>query len=114
MSDCIFCKIVSGQMKAKKVFENDEILGFHDHRPLAQVHILFVTKEHYVDIREIKDPCLIGRLVQAACQKATEFPEAQKGFRLVTNNGAEAGQTVFHVHLHLFAGRFLGRPPASG
>ena len=113
MSDCIFCKIVAGDMPSKKVFEDDEIFAFHDVRPLAEVHILFVTKHHYADVRQIKDPALIGRIVQAATKIAEDFPQAQKGFRLVTNSGAEAGQTVFHFHLHLFAGKFHGRQPAG-
>lgn len=113
MDDCIFCKIASGAMPSKKVFEDDEILAFHDIKPLAEVHILFITKHHYADVREIKDPAFIGRIVQRATKIAEDFPQAKKGFRLVTNSGAEAGQTVFHFHLHLFAGKFHGRAPAA-
>ena len=105
--DCLFCRIVQGKIPAKKAYEDDEILGFHDIAPKAPLHLLFITKAHFRDARELKDPALFGRLCRAAVLAAEQSPEAKRGFRLVMNTGAEAGQSVFHVHLHLLAGKPL-------
>jgi histidine triad (HIT) family protein len=111
-ADCIFCKIVAGQVPASKVYETDSVLAFHDLSPKAPTHILIIPKKHIPGMADLQaeDAPLMGELALAARDIA-----AQQGvtddFRLVTNNGASAGQSVFHLHWHLLAGRRMGWPP---
>ena len=110
MSDCVFCKIVAGELPSKKVFETDRLLAFEDINPKAPTHILLVPKKHKVNLVDgSADPALLGEILAACAEVA-----AQRGvtdYRVVTNTGAEAGQVVFHLHFHLLAGRRMGWPP---
>ena len=110
--DCLFCRIISKQIPAKVEFENDSMVAIHDINPQAPVHILFIPKKHVAEVSDITeaDRALVGDLVFKAKERAHE-QNLDKGFRLVFNNGKEAGQSVFHVHLHLLAGRTMKWPP---
>lgn len=110
---CLFCKIVKKEIPAKIVYEDDGVLAFEDINPQAPVHILVIPKKHIATSLDIKDEDheLMGRLFQAANRIAQERGVAERGFRTVVNCNREAGQTVFHLHLHLFGGRALHWPP---
>ena len=106
MSDCIFCKIVAGDIPAKKLYEDDEILAFWDIAPQAPVHFLVIPKKHIaapVNIEE-EDDKIIGKLIRVGARLAAENGTAE-GFRVIFNNGKKAGQVVFHIHLHILGGR---------
>jgi len=113
MSDCLFCKMASGAIPVKKVFEDDALFAIEDINPQAPVHILVIPKEHLVNALDLSpaNDELIGRVYRAAAQLARERGVAEDGFRIVNNNNAGAGQSVFHIHFHLLAGRHLGWPP---
>ncbi len=111
--DCLFCKIIKNEIPSKTVYDDDEILAFEDVNPQAPVHILVIPKKHIstpLDM-EKEDNELIGRLFQVANKLAKDRGVAERGFRLVMNCNREAGQTVFHLHLHLLAGRAMHWPP---
>lgn len=107
--DTIFSKIIRGEIPADKVFENEKIVAFKDINPAAPVHILIVPKKEIPDLQSLKpeDFPLIADVV-AAAQTLAERYEIADGYRLLTNNGAPAGQSVFHLHFHLIGGRRLG------
>jgi histidine triad (HIT) family protein len=112
MSECIFCKIVAGQIPAKRVGESDELLAFHDVNPQAPVHVLVVPRRHIasLDAAGAGDEALLGRMllfVRAVARKLG----VESGYRVVNNCGSSAGQSVFHIHLLLLGGRPLGWPP---
>ena len=111
--ECLFCKIISGQIKGSKVYEDENVFAFRDINPQAPVHILIVPKKHISTILEIdkEDENLIGYLFAVANRIATDEGIAAKGFRTIINCNKEAGQTVFHIHLHLLGGRYMGWPP---
>jgi histidine triad (HIT) family protein len=113
MSDCLFCKFVSGEIKPNIVFEDDEVLAFRDVNPQAPTHILVIPKHHISTLNEIRpeDAELIGKLYLAAQRVAKEEGIAEPGYRTLINCNAEAGQSVFHIHLHLLGGRPMGWPP---
>lgn len=106
MSDCIFCKIIKGEIGSDIVFENDKLIAFKDLNPQAPIHILIIPKKHLsrVENLEQNDSSLMGDLVFAAKQ-ITEKMNVKSGYRLVFNNGSDGGQEVEHIHLHLLAGR---------
>jgi len=106
----IFGKIVRGEIPAEKVYEDDTILAFKDINPIAPVHILIIPKKEIPDIQSLtkEDSNLVYEMVKVAQQLATEF-ELDEGYRLITNNGNNAGQEVKHLHFHLVGGRKLGR-----
>ena len=106
--DCIFCRIVAKELPAKIVYEDDEMLAFPDVSPRAPLHVLIVPKVHLDSLAEATDAGLIGRLALRAAAIAKEGGYAERGFRVLTNTGPEAGQTVQHLHMHVLAGR-LGR-----
>lgn len=110
-SDCIFCKIVAGEIPASKVFESDEILAFHDIAPVAPVHVLLIPKKHIASLQDLgeEDLGLMGNLAAAAQHVAREKGVAESGYRLLTNSGKDAGQIVFHLHWHLIGGKPLGK-----
>ena len=111
--NCLFCKIISKEIPSKTVYEDEHVLAFEDVTPQAPVHILIVPKKHIstsLDIQE-EDNELIGRMFQAVNVIAKEKGIAEKGFRTVMNCNREAGQTVFHIHLHLLGGRAMQWPP---
>ena len=109
---CIFCQIVAGKARARKVYETDTVLAFWDISPKAPVHILIVPKKHIARLSDLTDDdtWLMGEIV-AAAKAVAEQEGVGDGFRLVANNGAQAGQSVFHIHFHLLGGRPLGWPP---
>lgn len=113
MTDCLFCKIVEGTIPAKKVHDDESCIGFHDINPQAPVHVLFVPKRHIATTNELipEDRELVGHLTLAAAKYARSQGFADGGYRLVMNCNRDAGQTVFHVHLHVLAGRQLVWPP---
>jgi histidine triad (HIT) family protein len=111
--NCLFCKIIKKEIPAKIIYENEEILAFEDINPQAPVHFLVIPKKHISTSLDIKDEDneLIGRLYQAANQLARDRGIAEEGFRIVMNCNAGAGQTVFHIHLHVLGGRAMHWPP---
>ncbi|GHV93765.1 histidine triad nucleotide-binding protein [Spirochaetia bacterium] len=113
MSDCIFCKIIAGEIPCKKIFEDDEMLAFHDITPQAPVHFLLIPKKHIRNLMELEagDGVLIGRLLNKAQELAKELGCEEKGARFVINAKSDGGQTVDHLHIHILGGRSLGWPP---
>lgn len=110
---CIFCKIVSKSIPAKVLFEDDDLVAFHDLNPTAPVHVLVIPKKHIAGLGDAsaEDAFLLGKLLVAARRVAEETGVAQSGFRTVINHGAHAGQSVFHVHVHVIGGRAMAWPP---
>lgn len=110
--DCLFCRIIRGEIPAKKVYEDKDTFVFEDIDPKAPTHVLIIPKEHIVDLKEAKleDAEIIGRLHLVAAQIARER-KIENGYRTVFNVGPGAGQSVFHLHLHLLGGRKLSWPP---
>jgi len=113
MSDCLFCKIINGEIPSEKVYEDDDIYAFRDITPVAPLHALIIPKKHIASINELEnnDAETMGKLFLAAKKIAADEGYTDKGFRTVMNCGEDAGQTVFHVHLHVLAGRDLNWPP---
>ncbi|MGH9540533.1 MAG: histidine triad nucleotide-binding protein [Terriglobales bacterium] len=111
-SDCLFCKIVSGQLPAKKAYEDDRVFAFHDLHPGAPTHVLIVPKRHLAGLAEAApaDEALLGHLQLVAARLAGELG-LERGYRTVINVGPHAGQSVFHLHLHLLGGRAMAWPP---
>jgi histidine triad (HIT) family protein len=112
MSDCLFCRIVAGEIPATVVLDTDRVLAFRDISPQAPVHVVVIPKEHHADVAELSaaDPGLAGELMASASAVAAG-EGLDEGFRVVLNTGAHGGQTVFHVHAHVLGGRSLGWPP---
>jgi histidine triad (HIT) family protein len=113
MNDCIFCKIARGEIPVNKIFEDDEILAFHDAAPQAPVHFLMIPRKHFRNIMEIppEDKALLGRLLDKAQELAVKLGCGEKGARFVINCKSDGGQTVDHLHVHVLGGRPLGWPP---
>ena len=113
MTNCLFCRIVQKEIPASVVYEDDDLVVFNDINPQAPLHVLVVPKRHIATVNDLAhgDEALVGTLVRRAAAIATERGYAERGYRTVFNCNAEAGQTVFHLHLHLLAGRALGWPP---
>jgi histidine triad (HIT) family protein len=110
---CIFCKIAKGEIPTKVVLEDDDVIAFHDTNPQAPTHVLVIPKRHIAGIGQAEpgDEAVLGKLLLAARRVAEATGIAEKGFRTVINNGAHAGQTVFHIHVHVIGGRPMGWPP---
>ncbi len=106
MTDCLFCKIAAGDIPAEKLYEDDEVLAFRDIAPQAPVHFLVIPKKHIVDPSDVseEDEKLIGKLMRIGSQIAAENGVGD-GFRIIYNNGAKAGQAVFHIHMHILGGK---------
>ena len=113
MDNCLFCRIASGEAPARVLFADDDLVAFHDLHPQAPVHVLVVPRRHVASLAHgsADDAALLGRLCLAAAEAARRTGIAESGFRVVVNNGAGVGQSVFHVHLHVLGGRPLGWPP---
>jgi histidine triad (HIT) family protein len=113
MDQCIFCRIVERSLPAKIVFEDDEIVAFEDTHPQAPVHTLIVPRKHLASLKDAtaEDAALLGRMITVATQLARERGLETRGYRTVINTGSGAGQTVFHLHLHLLGGRVFHWPP---
>jgi histidine triad (HIT) family protein len=113
VAECLFCAIVAGEIPATTVLETDRILAFRDINPQAPTHVLVIPKTHYPDVAALAaaDAALLGEVIGAVQQVAVADAVAETGYRVVFNTGAEAGQTVPHVHAHLLGGRSLTWPP---
>ena len=113
MEGCLFCRIIDGEIPAKKVYEDDRIIVIEDIAPVAPTHLLLIPRKHFVNVLDMDqdDNPLIGHLFQVAARMARERDIAEKGFRIVNNNNAGAGQSVFHIHFHLLGGRNFNWPP---
>jgi histidine triad (HIT) family protein len=113
MSDCLFCKLRDGGIPAQITYRDEEILAFKDVRPQAPMHELVIPTRHISSLASAsaEEAALLGKLMLVGAQRARDNGYADNGFRVVMNAGPDAGQTVFHVHLHVLAGRPLGWPP---
>ncbi|GAA2098622.1 histidine triad nucleotide-binding protein [Actinomadura alba] len=111
--DCLFCKIVTGDVPAMIVRESDRVVAFRDINPQAPTHVLVIPKEHHVNVAELAaaDPELLAEMMREAHEVAVDEGIAETGYRVVFNTGPQAGQTVFHTHAHLLGGRGLNWPP---
>ncbi len=111
--DCIFCKMVSGEIKPDIVHETDNVLAFRDLNPQAPTHVLLIPRQHIATLDELQeaDQDLIGEIVLAATEVARNEGIAERGYRLIANHQADGGQTVFHIHFHLVGGRPMNWPP---
>ena len=107
--DCIFCKIIAGQIPSDVIYTDDKVIAFRDISPMAPVHLLIVPREHIVSLNDISEheTPLVGHMVQVAKQLAKQQGIATKGYRVVINSGPQGGQVVQHLHLHLLGGREL-------
>jgi len=112
-SDCLFCKIVAGEIPADIIFESDDVIAFRDINPQAPTHALIIPRRHVATINDLEDgdETLVGNLFLAARKIAADEGIADAGYRVTMNCNAAAGQTVFHLHLHLLGGRQLAWPP---
>ena len=112
MDDCIFCKIIRGEIPCGKVYENDKVLAFNDINPMAPVHVIIVPKKHITTLMDIDAAGInvSGDLIAAAQEVARIKGVNEKGFRTVINCNAEGGQVVFHLHMHLLGGRKMQDP----
>ncbi len=111
--DCLFCRIASKKVPAKIIYEDEACVAFEDIAPQAPVHFLVIPKKHIATTLELKDgdEALVGHLCRVAGRLAEEKNIAGRGFRLVMNTNAEAGQSVYHIHLHVLGGRHMHWPP---
>lgn len=113
MADCIFCKIVAGEIASQRVFEDEYLLAIRDINPQAPVHILLLPKRHVPSLLDLRgeDAELASQIAMAAAEIARRQGIAESGFRLLTNTGPDGGQAVAHLHFHLLGGRQMGWPP---
>jgi histidine triad (HIT) family protein len=111
--DCVFCQIIGKKMTSDIIHEDDELIAFHDINPQSPTHILILPKKHIPSLSQItdEDPHLLGKMLKLARQIAIEENLVQKGFRITLNEGKDGGQTIYHIHMHLLAGRHLMWPP---
>lgn len=109
MEDCIFCKIIKGEIPSKKIYEDDEILAFHDISPMAPTHVVIIPKKHIASANELteENAGFISHVYVTAAKIAKELGIDESGYRIVNNCGADGGQTVFHIHFHLLGGKKL-------
>lgn len=109
MSDCLFCRIIEGELPSTRVYEDDQVFAFEDINPQAPVHVMVVPKKHLATLNDLEpsDEALAGRLVFVAAQIARERGIADSGYRTVFNVNRDGGQVVYHIHLHLLGGRGL-------
>lgn len=110
MEDCIFCKIIKGEIPSEKVYEDEEIVAFKDVNPAAPIHILVIPKKHIENLLEVKeeDSYLIAKIYKVINQIAKDMQIEKDGFRVIVNCGKDSGQEVMHLHFHMLAGKKLG------
>jgi histidine triad (HIT) family protein len=108
--DCVFCRIVRGELPSRRVYEDDDAVAFADIAPQAPTHVLIVPRRHVASLDELDDPALAGRLLVRAAALAASLG-LKGGYRVVVNTGPDGGQTVGHLHLHLLGGRAMTWPP---
>jgi histidine triad (HIT) family protein len=108
--DCIYCKIIEGALPSKKVFENELVIGIHDIKPAAPIHVLLIPKKHIPSMNDVKaeDLKYISEIHSAAQIAAKELGVSESGYRLINNCGPDSGQEIFHLHYHLLGGERLG------
>jgi histidine triad (HIT) family protein len=113
MSDCLFCRIIAGEIPVQPVYEDHSLVVIKDINPQAPLHVLVIPKAHIASLNDLtpEHDALIGSMFRRAAAIAKEAGYSERGFRTVFNTNREAGQTVFHIHLHLLAGRSLAWPP---
>ena len=111
MNDCLFCKMVAGDIKPDVVFEDESVLAFRDINPQAPVHILIISKVHITTLNDLDNTLLAGHLLQTAVNLAKQEGLSEDGYRTVFNCNKKGGQEVYHVHLHLLGGRQMVWPP---
>ena len=113
MSDCLFCRIVEGQIPGSIVYRDERVVAFKDINAQAPMHVLIVPRRHIASLNELstEDDGLVGEMIRRGAALAKEHGYAERGYRTVFNCNAEAGQTVFHIHLHVLAGRQMTWPP---
>ena len=113
MPDCLFCRLAAGEIPASIVFEDDQLVAFKDITPQAPTHILLIPRRHISTLNDLApgDDGLVGEMTRRAAAIAREQGLADRGYRVLFNCNADAGQTVFHIHMHLLGGRRLGWPP---
>ena len=107
--DCIFCKIIAGQIPSDVIYTDDKVVAFRDINPMAPVHLLIIPREHILSLNDVTEQqtTLVGHMVQVAKQLAKQHGIATKGYRVVINTGSQGGQVVQHLHMHLLGGREL-------
>ena len=112
-NDCLFCKIIAGDIPAQKVYEGESAIAFRDSNPQAPTHVLIIPREHIESLNDAAqgDEALLGHLLRLASKIANQQGIAENGFRTVINTGAESGQSVWHLHLHVLGGRTMHWPP---
>jgi histidine triad (HIT) family protein len=112
-TSCLFCRLVAGEVPARVVYQDDSLVAFHDINPQAPVHLLLVPRRHIATLNDLTaaDDELVGAMTRRAAALAAELGLAARGYRTVFNCNRDAGQTVFHIHLHLLGGRPLHWPP---
>jgi histidine triad (HIT) family protein len=110
---CLFCRLIAGDIPATKAFEDEDLVAFNDINPQAPMHVLVVPRKHIASLNELgpAEDVLVGKMTRRAAAMAAERGFAASGYRTVFNCGADAGQTVFHLHLHVLGGRTFGWPP---
>jgi histidine triad (HIT) family protein len=110
--DCLFCRIAAGKAPARILYQDQDIVAFHDSHPVAPVHVLIIPRKHLASIAEAEetDAALLGKLMLTAADIAGR-ESLEGGFRLVTNSGPQAGQSIYHLHFHLLGGRRMRWPP---
>ncbi|MEQ1637751.1 MAG: histidine triad nucleotide-binding protein [Methylococcales bacterium] len=111
MNDCLFCKMVAGNIKPDIVYEDEQVLAFRDINPQAPVHILIIPKRHIATLNDLDDQKLAGKLLQTTTDLASAEGLAEAGYRTVINCNQDGGQAVYHLHVHLLGGRQLLWPP---
>jgi histidine triad (HIT) family protein len=113
MADCLFCKIIAGEIPGAIVYQDDRLVAFKDINAQAPMHVLVVPRRHIATLNDLgpEDDPLVGEMTRRAAALAKEHGHSDRGYRTVFNCNAEAGQTVFHIHMHLLGGRRLGWPP---
>ncbi len=113
MSECLFCALASGDIPADIVLSDDDVVAFRDITPQAPVHVLVIPRAHHANVADLAtaDPALTGALLRAAGAVAAQEGIADSGYRIVTNTGEGAGQSVHHIHFHVLGGRDLAWPP---
>ena len=113
MSECLFCKMVSGEIAPDKVYEDDDVLAFRDISPQAPLHVLIIPKEHIATLNDIEErhAAVLGKMYLVVKQIAKQEGVAEDGYRTVMNCNRDGGQAVYHIHLHMLAGRGMQWPP---
>lgn len=113
MADCLFCRIIAGEIPGAFVHKDDRIVAFKDMNPQAPMHVLVVPRRHIATLNDLsaEDDALLGEMARVAGNIAKEHGHAERGYRTIFNCNAAAGQTVFHIHMHVLGGRTFGWPP---